>query len=125
MAAKSEIGIWGETLAAEYLKKKRYRIVCRNFRVRSGEIDIIAENRDYLVFAEVKTRKNEKYGEPREFVGNSKQNRIRTAAALWLAAHPTDKQPRFDVIEIYAPQGTLTETPQITLLENAFDGGGF
>ena len=53
------LGAWGETLAAQYLRKKWYRIVAANYRCRFGEIDLIAKNRRYLVFVEVKLRKNE------------------------------------------------------------------
>ena len=113
-------GPWGEALAAEYLRKKRYAIVGMNYRTRLGEIDIIAENRRFLVFCEVKLRKNARYGEAREFVTAKKQERLRAAALQYLAQNPTKKQPRFDVVEIYAPEGMNTEEPEINHLENAF-----
>ena len=113
-------GTWGEARAAEYLKKKHYRLLARNFSVRGGEIDLIVENRRYLVFVEVKTRQDAAFAEAREYVDAHKQDRIRLAASLWLAAHETEKQPRFDVIEIYAPQGAGTMKPEIRHWENAF-----
>ena len=112
-------GKFGEDTAAEYLRKKGYRIVQRNFSCRMGEIDIIAENEDYLVFVEVKLRKNDRYGEAREFVNYSKQQKIIRTASLYLSRFETEKQPRFDVIEIYAPHG-IASPVTINHLENAF-----
>ena len=114
-------GAWGEVQAAEYLRKKRYRLLGKNFTVRGGEIDLIAEKGAYLVFVEVKTRQDAAFSEAREAVDSRKQGRIRLAAALWLAEHETDKQPRFDVIEVYAPQGVETRRPVIRHWENAFE----
>ena len=99
------LGRWGESLAADYLKKKKYRIVGLNYTCRFGEIDVIAENRDFIVFAEVKLRKNADFAQAREFVTAAKQRRILTAAQLWLTENETDRQPRFDVIEIYGVPG--------------------
>lgn len=107
-------------MAADYLRKKHYRIVAANYRCRVGEIDLIAANREYLAFVEVKLRKNANFAQAREFVTYSKQNRIRSTAALYLAWNPTQLQPRFDVIEIYAPQGMETKAPVINHLEDAF-----
>lgn len=107
-------------LAADYLRRKHYKIIATNYRCRVGEIDIIAANREYLAFVEVKLRKNADFAEAREFVTYSKQNRIRSTAALYLAWNPTELQPRFDVIEIYAPRGMETKKPVINHLEDAF-----
>jgi putative endonuclease len=68
----------------------------------------------------VKVRKNDRYAEAREFVGPQKQARLRKTAELWLSEHDTPLQPRFDVIEIYAPDGANTKSPRITHIENAF-----
>jgi putative endonuclease len=114
-------GFWGEHLAAEYLRKKRYRILATGYRSRFGEIDLIVSNRQYLVFVEVKLRKSDKFAQAREFVDFRKQNRIRTTAALYLEQNPTHLQPRFDVIEIYAPEGLETRNPTIHHLEDAFE----
>ncbi len=113
-------GAWGEALAAEYLRKKRYKIVASGFRCRYGEIDLIVQNRKYLVFAEVKLRKSAEYAQAREFVDRRKQDRLRTTAAFYLSENPTKLQPRFDVVEIYAPEGTATAKPVIYHLEDAF-----
>lgn len=113
-------GRWGESVAAEHLKKKGYRIVGMNYSCRSGEIDIIAENRRYIAFVEVKLRKSDSFAEAREFVTRSKQERLIKTASLYLAANPTELQPRFDVVEIYAPLGAKTRRPTVNHIENAF-----
>lgn len=116
----AELGTYGEKRAANYLRWHGYRIVDTNCRFRQGEIDIIAENREFIVFVEVKLRKSEKYGHAREFVTYSKQQKVIAAAQLWLQQHETDKQPRFDVIEIYAPDGIKSGKIEINHIENAF-----
>ena len=113
-------GRWGEQQVAEDLRRKGWRIAALNYRCRMGEIDVIAENRAYLAFVEVKLRKNDGYGRPAEAVTHSKQERLRAAAELYLAEHPTARQPRFDVAEVYAPQGVRTPAPVINYIENAF-----
>ena len=75
----------------------------------------------YLSFIEVKLRTEERFALGREAVDRRKQARLRATAELYLAEHPEEaRQPRFDVAEIYAPQGTATRRPRITWLENAF-----
>ena len=113
-------GAWGEALAAKYLQKKHYKIVATNYRCRFGEIDLIAAIRRYLVFVEVKLRKDNKFAQAMEFVDRRKQDRNRTTAECYLSAVSTDLQPRFDVIEIYAPQGTETINPAVYHMEDAF-----
>ena len=120
MGRSNLIGAWGEALAAEYLRKKRYKIVASGYHSRFGEIDLIAQNRKFLVFVEVKLRKNADFAQAREYVDKRKQDRIRTTASLYLANNKTKLQPRFDVIEIYAPEGTATADPEINHLEDAF-----
>lgn len=120
MRPRDLLGPWGEALAADYLRKKGYRIEAMNYRTRQGEIDIIAADRRYLVFCEVKLRKSASFAAAREFVDPHKQQRLRTTALLYLAQNETVLQPRFDVIEIYAPQGVQTRCPQIIQMEDAF-----
>ena len=105
---KTELGSWGESLAAEVLEREGYRILGRNFRCRFGEIDLIARKGNVLAFVEVKLRKSGLYGEAREFVTFSKQQKLRSTAAFYLAGREWTQtlQPRFDVLEIYAPRGT-------------------
>ena len=114
------LGQWGEDRAAECLRKKGFQVTGANWKCRFGEIDLIVEDGVYLCFVEVKLRKTAAYGSAAAFVDWRKQSGLRTAAELYLAGHPTGLQPRFDVIEIYAPQGTDTENPGIFHLENAF-----
>lgn len=113
-------GSWGETLAAEYLRSKKYEVISMGYRCRMGEIDIIVRDKMYIVFVEVKTRKDSSHGRPREFVTGPKIARIRTTAEIWLQSHETDLQPRFDVIEVLAPEGVRTKNPEIIHLEDAF-----
>ena len=114
-----ERGKFGEDKAAEFLKNNGYSIIKRNFSCRFGEIDIIAENAGYMVFAEVKLRKNDRYGEAKEFVNYTKQQKIIKTTSLFLARYETEKQPRFDVIEIYAPNGESSPV-RINHIEDAF-----
>lgn len=113
-------GAWGEYVAAEYLKKKRYKLLSCGYRSRFGEIDLIVSNRKYLVFVEVKLRKSDSFAQAHEFVDLHKQDRLRTTAHMYLSQNPTKLQPRFDVVEIYAPDGTHTESPRILHIEDAF-----
>lgn len=114
-------GAWGESVAADYLRKKRYKLLATGYRSRFGEIDLIVCNKKYLVFVEVKLRKTDSFAQAHEFVDNSKQNRIRTTAEMYLSQNPTKLTPRFDVIEIYAPEGVNTEDPRIFHFEDAFE----
>lgn len=120
MGRNNIVGAWGEALAAEFLKKKGCKLVASGYRCKFGEIDLIMTNRKYLVFVEVKLRKSSAFADAREFVDFYKQNRIRLTAEMYLAANPTKLQPRFDVIEIYAPDGAATKNPTITYIEDAF-----
>lgn len=120
MGRNNIVGSWGEGIAAEYLRKKRYKLDATNYRSRFGEIDLVVHNRTYLVFVEVKLRKSDSFAAASEFVDSRKQERIRTTAEIYLAENPTNLQPRFDVIEVYAPQGTATLNPVINHLEDAF-----
>lgn len=113
-------GAWGEALAAEYLRKKRYKIEAAGFSCKFGEIDLIVSNRKYLVFVEVKLRKTADFAAAMEYVDRRKQDRLRATASIFLSQNPTDLHPRFDVIEIYAPDGTATARPEIRHMEDAF-----
>ncbi|MBQ8768985.1 MAG: YraN family protein [Oscillospiraceae bacterium] len=114
------VGAWGEALAANYLKKKRYKLVACGYKCRFGEIDLIVKDRKHLVFVEVKLRRSGNFASAREYVDAHKQDRLRSTASMYLSNNPTNLQPRFDVIEIYAPQGTMTANPELTHLEDAF-----
>lgn len=114
-------GAWGEALAAQYLRQKHYTLVAANYRTKFGEIDLIVRDRKHLAFVEVKLRKNADFAMAREYVDRRKRDRIRVSAAIYLENHPTMLQPRFDVIEIYAPQGRDTARPEINHMEGAFE----
>ena len=120
MARNNITGAWGERLAAEYLAKTRYKLGAANYRCRFGEGDLGGRKRTYLVFVEVKLRKNAAFAMAREYVDVHKQEKLRTTASLFLSQNPTKLQPRFDVIEIYAPDGIETAHPEIIHLEDAF-----
>lgn len=113
-------GAWGEALAAEYLRKKHFKLVAVGYQCRFGEIDLIVKDRKNLVFVEVKLRKSGDFAAAREYVDRRKQDRLRVTASMYLSANPTRLQPRFDVVEIYAPEGAETKTPEIYHMEDAF-----
>ena len=113
-------GAWGEALAAEYLRKKHYKIVAVGYHCRFGEIDLIVQDRKYLVFVEVKLRKSSDFARAMEYVDRNKQDKIRITASMYLSQNPTKLQPRFDIVEIYALEGTETQNPQIRHMEDAF-----
>lgn len=111
-------GNQGENIASHYLEKKGYKIVARNYWLKFGEIDIIAIDKEYLVFVEVKTRINDKYGMPIESIIKTKQKTIRKVGEyFWLTQGYYDKQPRFDVVEVI--EYKLTQYA-IKHTENAF-----
>lgn len=120
MGRNNIVGAWGEALAAAYLQKRRYTVLAAGYRCRHGEIDLIVANKKYLVFVEVKLRKSDRFASAMEYVDYHKQNRLRTTAEFYLSQNETDLQPRFDVIEIYAPEGIDTKKPVIHHLEDAF-----
>ena len=120
MGRSNLLGSWGEAVAAEYLRNKHYKVIAARYYSRYGEIDLIAQNREYLVFVEVKLRKNARFAQAREFVNWRKQDKLRMTASIYLSQNPTNLQPRFDIIEIYAPEGTETIRPEIVHMEDAF-----
>lgn len=117
----TEIGRLGETAVCRQLEQQGYSIVRRNFCVRGGEIDIIAENGEYLAFVEVKTRKPNSLTSGFDDVTAKKQARLIQTAAVWCAEHPTELQPRFDIACVVM-QGK--QILSVDYLENAFDTTG-
>ena len=119
------IGKIGEKIAAKYLKKKKYRIVAKNIHISHNEIDIVAKNKKFIVFVEVKTRSTDQnltsnYGTPASAVDNRKQKRTVEAARVFLKDHKYSKlQPRFDVVEVYLDKQTHKQI-HINYIENAF-----
>lgn len=105
MYIRHEIGKLGENLAVKYLEQNEYKIIERNFECRQGEIDIIAIYKNELVFIEVKTRTNIKYGKPVDAVDLKKQKHLIKAVEYYLySRHLEDEFVRIDVIEIYLYQ---------------------
>ena len=97
-----ELGRQGELIVKKYLEQQDYFIVTRNFKCTFGEIDIIAIDKNELVFIEVKTRCNQKYGEARDSVGQIKKKHIKKASMYYIYKyHLENKFIRFDVIEAY------------------------
>ena len=114
------LGEYGEEQAARYLRRKGYRILARNYRCRLGESDLIARQGRFVVFAEVKLRREGGYASAAEAVTPPKQRRLRFAAESWLAENELEDVPcRFDVIEIYLEK-TGSKIKTIQHLEEAF-----
>ena len=107
----------GEAYTAKWLKKHRYKIAGMNYSCRFGEIDVIATNKNYICFVEVKTRSENSLDRPASAVGLAKQRRILTTAQHYLASNPTDLQPRFDVAEVITKDEKVTD---FNYIENAF-----
>lgn len=109
-----KIGMYYEKVAADYLKMQGYDLLEKNYSCKLGEIDLIVTKERYIIFVEVKYRKNVKYGYPREYVNHTKQQRILRIAKYYLMTHKAyELGVRFDVIEIL--------DDKITHLINAFN----
>ena len=115
------LGRWGEAKAAGWLRQNGYTLLSSGWHCRFGEIDLIAEKGRYLCFVEVKTRRSEDFALPREAVTPAKQRKLCASAQMYLTEHPSQKFVRFDVAEVYAPEGTATKQPRIVYLEAAFE----
>lgn len=113
------IGKEGEAFAACFLEHRGYQILDRNYHSPYGEIDIIAADSRYIVFVEVKTRREGSCVLPAQAVTLAKQRKILLTAMLYLQAFPTELQPRFDVVEIMT-QGGVFRKEKVTHLEDAF-----
>ena len=120
---KKELGAKGEEVAVSYLKSRGYRIVERNYRIRFGEIDIIAEQGDDLVFIEVKTRSGTLFGSPFESVTKQKQKQLSKVALEYISKQGFHDRPaRFDVVGIELQKGSETfQDAAVEVLQNAFD----
>lgn len=121
---KKSIGNKGEAFAAEYYKKLGFTVSAMNYSCRGGEIDIIAENGEYIIFVEVKTRSENSLYTPSEAVDYKKQKRLSLAAMKYLAANETEKQPQFDVFEVYTVKNRIYKVNRIENAFEAFDFGG-
>ena len=104
MNSKKETGDYGERLAMRYLRRHLYRIVETNYKTRHGEIDIIAKRGRYIIFCEVKTRKEEytdSFGRHALAVNYDKRQHIRYSLKTYLSRNTTKLIPRIDIIEVY------------------------
>lgn len=112
---------WGERQAKAYLERQGLLILAQNYRTRYGEIDMIATDDAYIIFVEVKMRRNKQFALAREHVTLKKQQKILLAAEGFLQKMPDTRQPRFDVLEVYgdAEENRLDE---IIWLRDAFGG---
>lgn len=113
-------GRLGEDLAVRFLQARRCRIEARNYHSRYGEIDVIASNSRYLIFLEVKLRRQGALVPPLQAITPAKQRKIRLTAQQYLQQHPTQLQPRFDAMGI-----TLAQDGRVlryVYLKNAFTG---
>lgn len=118
---KEGLGKKGEELAIQFLQKRGFKILERNFRSPWGEIDIVARERGVLCFIEVKTRKSLRFGQPFESVnGKKQQHLIRAAQAYLLGKNLHHEESRFDVVGILLPDKKAV--PEFELIRNAFPG---
>jgi putative endonuclease len=114
---KQQYGQQSESVAAAALKRKGYKIIERNYRTRTGEIDIIAKDGDVIVFVEVKARQSTRYGNPKQAVTRLKQQKIAKAALTYLkATGQLDQRARFDVVAIQPAENG----PAVEIVKNAF-----
>ena len=102
----TETGRAGEQIAARYLQKQGYRLLAMNYRTRYGEIDLIAQDGDTVVFVEVKTRKDASFAPAYAAVTPKKQERLRQTAQQWMA-EKGEQPARFDVVEVYTATQTM------------------
>lgn len=114
-------GALGEQFAAEYLKTQGYQILETNFHTRFGEVDIIAQKGDILAFVEVKTRAASMLATPAEAVTPAKQKKLIKATLQYIQTHPSDLQPRFDVVSIVTKSKNEFTVLDIMHLTDAFE----
>lgn len=119
MYINQEIGKLGENIVAQYLKQKGYVILDRNFEARQGEIDIIALDKDEIVFIEVKTRTSNKFGAPSEAVNKIKQKHMLQTIKYYLYIRNLSEEfVRIDVIEVYIKDNEY----KVNHIKQAFEG---
>jgi putative endonuclease len=106
MRAKDAVGRYGENVAARHLEGRGWQVVDRNWRGRSGELDVVALDGDELVVVEVKTRRGTGYGHPAEAVTPVKLRRLRRLAGEWMTDHPATRyrSVRIDVVAVLVPR---------------------
>ena len=115
MAAHNELGKWGEDLAADYLQRKGYTIIERDWKSGRRDLDIVAKNGDVIVFVEVKTRRNSLYGQPEEAVDYRKLQSLQQAINHYIKFRHISQEVRFDIISIV---GTIGSEPDIQHIQD-------
>ncbi len=111
---RKSLGNWGERLAETHLARKGFRILERGFRVRSGEIDLIGEERGELVFVEVRTRSSARFGDPLETIRDAKRRRILRAASCYLQSRAAWNRPcRFDLVAVRKGPSGIVEVEHV------------
>ena len=115
MATHNELGKWGEDLAADYLQRKGYTIIERDWKSGKRDLDIIAQDGNVIVFVEVKTRRNRLYGEPEESVDYHKLQNLQQAISHYVKFKHIHQEIRFDIISIV---GTVGTDPDIQHIQN-------
>lgn len=116
IAEPRRTGLLGELRAAQYLRRKGYNIWAANYRTKAGEIDIVADNGEFLCFVEVKTRRQGGYFPPSDAVDYKKEENVKSAAASFISAAKIKMPFRFDIIEVIL----CDDTYRIRHIENAF-----
>ena len=115
------LGSRGEDLAVRYLKKRGYKVIERNYRCQWGEIDLVARDKETLIFVEIKSRSSPGFGLPQDAVDRFKQEKLIQVAKAYMAEHrlPETIPARFDVVAVrLTPSG-----PEMELIKDAFQGG--
>ena len=115
---RQKFGKFGEDLAVRHLKKAGYQILCRNYRTRFGEIDIIAKDADTIVFVEVKSRRTSTFGHPKYSITHKKQERISKTALNYLKENDQSNcRARFDVVTV----NSADKKTDVEIIKNAFE----
>ena len=113
MAAHNELGKWGEDLAADYLQRKGYTIIERDWKSGRRDLDIVALDGSVIVFVEVKTRRNSLYGQPEEAVDYHKLQSLQQAINHYVKFRNIRQEIRFDIISVVGTIGTEPDIQHI------------
>lgn len=115
---RQKFGRFGEDLAVRFLKKQGYKIICRNYRTKFGEIDIIAKDTDTIAFIEVKSRRTSTFGHPKCSITHEKQKRISKTALYYLkTTDQSNASARFDVVTV----NSHNKKTDVEIIKNAFE----
>ncbi len=118
LSKQQDFGKKSESIATTHLKKHGYKILEQNYRTKLGEIDIIAKDKDTLVFVEVKARRSDRFGNPKYAVTSKKQRKISMVALLYMkSTKQSNVKARFDVVAI----SLAKDKPNIEIVKNAFE----